>query len=221
MGFMGKLEFTGKRRFSFGLWAAPLILSLLGAGCAATSPVKLSDGNSFSSEAVLTNVPFKLQKDPNLCGLAVLEMLTLYYDKPLSPEKVQWLADQASQNKALSGETLTAALGADYYTAIFAGTLDEKETGLYHHLDLHRPLVVMMASEDGKTNHYELVAGYDPRTSLLSVLDPARGPLALPLANFKAAWRRANYFTLLAVPESKDPENKGEILPSKSEEDQP
>ncbi|HTC22120.1 MAG TPA: hypothetical protein VK859_14785, partial [bacterium] len=54
--------------------------------------------------------------------------------------------------------------------------------------------------------HYEVVTGYDPDNSLLVLLDPARGQVAVPIQNFLKAWKDANYFTLLATldPDSGD-----------------
>jgi hypothetical protein len=68
----------------------------------------------------------------------------------------------------------------------------------------------MLTPAQGGENHYQLVTGYDPERSLVSLLDPARGPLAMPLAQFQAAWERANSFTFLAVPKSKDKAPSGE-----------
>lgn len=186
-----------------------IIGAVLAVGCA--TPTRISNGNTFSAKAVLLDVPFKMQKDPNLCGLAVLEMLALYYDKPLSEEKVKWLKKEADQKNAVTGATLEVILrAAGYYTAIFPGTFDDTANSLYRHLDKKRPLIVMLASDDGKFNHYELVTGYDWSQSLVSVSDPARGPLAMPLASFSASWKRAKCFTLLAVPASKDDGTKTE-----------
>jgi ABC-type bacteriocin/lantibiotic exporter with double-glycine peptidase domain len=186
--------------FAFGLLISTLFLAAT--GC--TTSNKVSNSNTFSAKAVLLDVPFKMQKDPNLCGLAVLEMLALYYDKPLGKEQVKRLKKEADQKKAVTGATLEEVLrSAGYYTAIFPGTFDDSGNSLYRHLDKKRPLIVMLASDDGQFNHYELVTGYDWKWSLISVSDPARGPLAMPLANFSAAWKRAKSFTLLAVPESK------------------
>jgi hypothetical protein len=170
--------------------------------CTATDA---SSEETFSDLAVLIDVPLKTQKNAYLCGLAVVEMLTTYYDQPLSEEQAQYLKGESSKQNGITGLTLEVTLrSADYYTAIFPGTLDHKDTGLYHQLDLHRPLIVMLASDKDKPGHYELVTGYDPKRLLVSVLDPARGALALPVASFMANWKKANFFTLLAVPEKKD-----------------
>src|SRR5690242_3719650 len=87
---------------------AALVLSGFGA---ASTPTPVDQAGAFSDKAVLTNVPFfKKQKDPNLCGVAVLEMLTLYYGQPLTPVKIQWLKDEAAQKKAITGATLEVVL---------------------------------------------------------------------------------------------------------------
>jgi ABC-type bacteriocin/lantibiotic exporter with double-glycine peptidase domain len=188
-------------------WLFPVVVAA-GLGCASSG--KISNEGTFSPEAVLLDVPFKMQKDPNLCGLAVLEMLTLYYGKPPEKGKVEQLKREAGQKKAVTGATLENVLkAAGYHAAIFSGTFDDKANSLYRHLDKGRPLIVMLSSDDGKTNHYELVTGYDWKKSLIAVSDPARGPLAIPLSSFSASWKRAKSFTLLAVPESRDDAKTG------------
>jgi ABC-type bacteriocin/lantibiotic exporter with double-glycine peptidase domain len=195
-----KPSFTGT-----GFLTLLFSVSILINGCAAGP--KLSGDKTYSEKAILLDVAFKRQSDPTLCGLATVEMLTLYYNQSLTKAQLKELKEGAAKKKGISGLTLTAALQtAGYYTAIFAGTLDKKTNGLYHHLDLHRPLVVMLSPEGGQANHYQLVTGYDPKLSLVSILDPARGPLAMPLASFKASWERAHFFTLLAVPKNQDKE---------------
>ena len=83
--------------------------------------------------------------------------------------------------------------------------MDRKLTGLYRNLDLKRPLIVMVTSVDGKISHYAVVTGYDPIKKLMILSDPA-GDANEPftVASFEAGWKRANYFTLLAVPKSQE-----------------
>jgi ABC-type bacteriocin/lantibiotic exporter with double-glycine peptidase domain len=176
-----------------------LLTGLLTFGCASSG--KLQQEGTFSPKSTLLEVPFIRQSNPTLCGPATAEMLTLYYGKRLATDRIKALKKEADLGKGIKGSSLEAALkGSGYHTAIFVGALDKKPKGLYHHLDKRRPLIVMLSPEGGQENHYLLVAGYDPKNGLIALLDPAKGPLAMPVASFKASWERANSFTLLAVP---------------------
>lgn len=183
---------------------ASMVLLLSGPwGCA--TGTKVAGGGTYSEKAVLLEVSFQRQADPTLCGLAAAEMLAQYYGEPLPEADQRALKGEAAEKKGIAGASLGKAFkSAGYHTAIFPATLDREPTSLYHHLDLGRPLIVMLAPAQGEENHYQLVTGYDPERSLISLLDPARGPLAMPLAQFKAAWERANSFTFLAVPRGRD-----------------
>ena len=160
----------------------------------------------FSKKAVLLKVPFKKQTEPNLCGVAAIEMISGYYNQKLNDSQYHYLKLDAKQNNGIAGATLEVVLRAsDYYTAVFPGTLDDKTTSLYYHLDMERPLIVMVSSADGKTNHYLVLTGYDPEKSLIVASDPAgEGSVTLSVDDFKKGWARANYFTLVAVPKSLD-----------------
>jgi len=182
--------------------ALTALLGVFLPGCA--SAPRQSAG-TFSDRAVLLDVGFVRQGDPNLCGVAVLGMLTQYYGKPIPAQVLKALEKEAAEKKGIKGASLEGAFKqAGYHVAIFRGALDKRSKGLYHHLDLKRPLVVMLSPEGAKENHYQLVSGYDPKNGLISLLDPAKGPLAMPVASFKASWERANSFTLLAVPAEGD-----------------
>ena len=156
-----------------------------------------------ASKAVLLKVPFEKQAEPTLCGIAAMGMITGYYGQKLDETQYYYLKLDAKQNGGITGATLEVVLRASgYYTAIFKGTLDRKLTGLYRDLDLKRPLIVMVASPDGKTRHYAVVTGYDLKKKVLFLSDPAGGenePYSVD--QFVKGWDRVDDFTLLAVPQ--------------------
>lgn len=79
----------------------------------------------------------------------------------------------------MSGAGLKAAFEAKgYFAAVFPGALDREVTGLYRHLDLGRPLTVMLARRGG--SHYLVLKGYDAENHLLLVVDPAKVEDVLP-----------------------------------------
>lgn len=175
-----------------------LALSLLSPGCATTSGMK-----TLSDQAVLLDLPVVRQTAPNLCGEVALEMLTRYYNVPLTPEQEDRLKKEAEREDGIPGSTLKEVLEEQgYFVAVFSGTLDRKVSGLYHHLDLRRPLIVMIQGGGPDKNHYVLAVGYDEGTTAVVLLDPVRGEVAMPLVNFRKAWNKVDNFTMLAVPKN-------------------
>jgi len=172
-----------------------VISSAWGQAAPAAAPLTLSH------QTVQLAVPFEKQETARQCGLAAAKMVCGYYGQKFNETQEDWLKTVSKAGDGIMGSELVVSLrAADYDTAVFQGTLDKKKTGLYYHLDKRRPLVIMITSKDGKASHYDVLTGYDAKNSLLLVLDPASGPLTLSTVDLLPAWKRANYFTLLAVP---------------------
>jgi len=175
-----------------------LSLSFLSLSCATSNGLK-----TLSDQAVLLDLPVVRQTAPNLCGEVALEMLTRYYNVLLTPEQEAQLKKEANQKKGIPGLTLKKVLEEQgYFVAVFSGTLDRKVSGLYRHLDLRRPLIVMIEGDGPDKNHYVLAVGYDEGTNTIVLLDPVRGEIAMPLINFKKVWNKVDDFTMLAVPKN-------------------
>lgn len=173
-------------------------LSLLSLSCATSSGMKI-----LSNQAVLLDLPVVRQTSPNLCGEVALEMLTRYYNVPLTDQQESRLKREAKQEKGITGSTMKKVLEEQgYFVAVFSGTLDRKVSGIYRHLDLKRPLIVMIEGDGPDKNHYVLAVGYDEGTDAIVLLDPVRGEVAMPLINFKKVWDKVDRFTLLAVPKN-------------------
>jgi hypothetical protein len=186
-------NFLHEKRVCLALLFACSLLSL---SCATSSGMKL-----LSDQAVLLDLPVVRQTAPNLCGEVALEMLTRYYNVLLTDQQEARLKKEANQKEGIPGSTLKEVLEEQvYFVAVFSGTLDRKVSGLYHHLDLRRPLIVMIEGDGPDKNHYVLAVGYDEGTNTIVLLDPVRGELAMPLINFRKVWDKVDDFTLLAVP---------------------
>src|SRR5579859_8088088 len=173
-----------------------LALPILSISCATSNGLR-----TLSDQAVLLDLPVVRQISANLCGEVALEMLTRYYDVPLSAEQEARLKKEADREKGLSGLALKKTLEEQgYFVAVFSGTLDRKVSGLYHHLDLKRPLIVMIEGSGQDRNHYVLAVGYDEGTNAIVLLDPVRGEIAMPVINFQKVWKKVDNFTMLAMP---------------------
>jgi ABC-type bacteriocin/lantibiotic exporter with double-glycine peptidase domain len=174
---------------------------MLATGCASLGSGPSGNLGLLSKNAVRLTLPYEAQTAADLCGIASVDMLTGYYHKPLNDNEKSGLQDEAKTTDGISGATLKATLEeAGYYVAVFQGTLDHKESGLYHQIDLKRPCIVMTGSSP---RHYSVAVGYDPDTAMIVLLDPAVGQVAVPVQSFVTDWNQANNFTLLAVPAAK------------------
>jgi ABC-type bacteriocin/lantibiotic exporter with double-glycine peptidase domain len=175
-----------------------LILPFLSMSCATSNGLR-----TLSDQAVLLDLPVVHQTSANLCGEVALEMLTRYYNVLLTEEQEARLKKEAGKEQGLPGSTLKKVLEEQgYFVAVFSGSLDRKVSGLYHHLDLKRPLIVMIEGSGKDRNHYVLAVGYDEGTDAIILLDPVRGEIAMPVMNFRKVWKKVDNFTMLAMPKA-------------------
>jgi len=176
----------------------------------------------LSESAVVLDLPLVRQDELYNCGLAAISALCQYWDVRVPPEQRDALERLAKDEKGLSGGELREALETDGMEVfLFSGSLDHTETGLYHHIDAGRPLIVMI-SPDGEArsggHHYCLVLGYDEPRHNLVLLDPARGEVLRSVAVFERGWEPCQRFTLLATPRGEPaPAGPEEVLPTQGE----
>ncbi len=169
-------------------WLAPLL------ACAAPSPPRL-----LSPTAVVLPLPVVDQDRLYDCGLVSAAALCRYYRTDVPDDLRDSLLLVAHDHHGLSGGELATALrslGMEVW--VYPGTLDRQPTGLLHHVDAGRPVLVMTGPEDER--HYVLFVGYDEALGNVCVLDPLRGQVVLPEQAFDRIWSEARRFSLLAVP---------------------
>ena len=185
---------TGRTRVGARVaWLAAVALAL---GC---RTVQLQP-TQVSSDAVLLTVPVVPQDDLYECGLASISALSCYHGVDIPVGERERLVDLATEERGLSGGELRQALeAAGTEVFVFPGTLDHEVSGLFHHIDNGRPLLVMISVQD-EVFHYCLFTGYDPEYDNVFLLDPRRGSLVLPTSSFAALWSKSDNFTLLCVP---------------------
>jgi len=168
---------------------------LLAAGCAS------SRYQTLSPSATVLPTPLVEQDQLHECGLAALSSLCGFYQVPIPDAERQQLAQLAAQEQGLTGAELRESLqrlGFDVW--IFEGTFDRTPTGVLHHVEQGRPLMVMTCEHD--QNHFCLLIGHDPELGNVVLLDPRRGRVLLPDETFEQEWNAVRHFTLLAVPAS-------------------
>jgi hypothetical protein len=176
---------------------------LVFSGCASLGVI---DASSFrySPSAITLEIPFEKQSTENLCGVAVADMITRYYDIPMSGKLHQQLVAEAMETGGVSGRTLKSAFQeTGYFAAVLRGSLDHADAGLYRHLSQGRPVVVMLKRSKDAIGHYVVVTGYDPARDVLVIADPNKGKRIEYSKRFMTKWEFSERFTLLAIPLSK------------------
>ncbi len=185
-----------------------LLAICVGTGC----QLKRAHADLLSPEAVVLDLPLVQQDDLYECGLVSISALCQYYQIRIAADDRQGLVHTARAKRGLSGAELRAVLekhGMEVF--IFPGALDRSPSGLYHHIDHGRPLVVM--TEEGRDRfHYSLVLGYDEPLENILLLDPYRGRILLPASVFDRRWAKGERFTLLSVPAPKGTGESAEEL---------
>jgi ABC-type bacteriocin/lantibiotic exporter with double-glycine peptidase domain len=168
---------------------------LLAAGCAS------SRYETLSPSATVLPTPLVEQDQLNECGLAALSSLCGFYQVAIPEAERQQLAQRAAEEKGLTGAELREALQRlGFEVWIFEGSFDRTPTGVLHHVEQGRPLLVM--TDENDQNHYCLLIGHDPELGNVVLLDPRRGRVLLPDETFEQQWSAVRHFTLLAVPAS-------------------
>ncbi len=180
-----------------------IVVSFFISGCAGLTKSKPSLSDSLSSKAIHINVPLIIQQNEKSCGVAALDMLMTYYGYNLNDTLRNQMLKEAEAENGISGEKLKQVLEqAGYRVAVFPGTLDYEVTGLYHHLEQGRPLIVLFGSSNTESAHYSLVTGFDPENNWLILADSKIGDYATKTSDFLEYWKRKNRFTLVAEPTS-------------------
>jgi len=180
--------------------ALGLLICALVSGCAMTMP-QYSHKYTLSHAAEELKIPEIHQSNPELCGLAAIEMVAAYYKDALIPSDIRLLTAKTLVQNGLSGDELvTAFKHAGYFAVIYRGLLDHSISGLYTQIDAGRPIIVMIRNPKSTVAHYIVVSGYDSINRLILFMDPANGLLTTPVADFVQSWSTVDQFTLLAVP---------------------
>lgn len=155
----------------------------------------------LASDAKILDVPFEPQQSPDLCGLVVVDMLTLYYQKELSATARDQLKNAALTEHGVSGDELLVSLReAGYQAVVYSANLDHEATGIYSEIDQGRPVIVMLENRRDNRRHFTIVAGYEPLEDYVVLMDPIFGRGIMRGKDFKERWLRTGRFTLLAVP---------------------
>ena len=178
---------------------APLLAALaLLAGCATNADGRAL-GESLGPGAVVLPVPSVAQQGSGGCGLACLESLLAFHGLALDAEaRARFPAGRLAKEQIPAGELRGYLRGRGFRALLVHGSLDERApAGLLHVLRLGLPSIVELAR--GRAHHYALACGFDPGRSLVLLMDPARGIVGVPYADFERVWTNADHLMLVPV----------------------
>jgi ABC-type bacteriocin/lantibiotic exporter with double-glycine peptidase domain len=168
--------------------------------CCSCAVFRGPSSHDFSSFDVYIPVDFRAQKDDTTCGLAAIEMIADYYGKTLDARFVGLLLKEAKLTKGIQAASLKACLEASGFdVAVFPGTLDHETPGIYRHLDMKRPLIVLLSEKPKENGHYLIANGYKGG-DLLALVYPERGQSEAGMSNFLPLWKNSGFLTLMALP---------------------
>jgi ABC-type bacteriocin/lantibiotic exporter with double-glycine peptidase domain len=177
-----------------------LITTLFFPSCGLRNGPLLPD---FSSFDVFIPVNFHAQKDDTTCGLAAIEMIADYYGKTLDARFSGLLLKEAKLLKGIQAASLKACLEASGFdVAVFPGTFDRETPGIYRHMDLKRPLIVLISEKPKKNGHYLIANGYKG-AARLALINPEKGQLDAGIPWFLTLWKNSGNLAILALPSKK------------------
>jgi ABC-type bacteriocin/lantibiotic exporter with double-glycine peptidase domain len=176
-----------------------IFVVVLFAGCAGRFGVSAQPDTSAYD--VNLKVSFIHQKSESLCGLASIEMVADYYGRTLNARYHSLLEKEAGETGGIMAASLKACMEASGFdVAVFPGTPDKSLQGIYRHLDLKRPLIILMAEKHNTIGHYIVITGYQSKSHMLSVLNPGHGPVLISENDILPIWENADRLTFLALP---------------------
>jgi ABC-type bacteriocin/lantibiotic exporter with double-glycine peptidase domain len=181
-----------------------VLASLVAGGCSSATDARALR-ESLGPNAIVLTVPRVEQRETGGCGLACLESLLAFHGLALDAEgRARFSSERLAREKIPAGE-LRAYLKARGFRAMLVhGTLDARApAGLFHVLRVGVPSIVELAQ--GNAHHYALACGYDGDRSLVLLMDPDRGIVGVPYADFERVWANADHLLLVAVPPPRTP----------------
>jgi len=147
----------------------------------------------------MVEVPLVEQRGSSDCGTAALASVLAYWGRPTSVEAVDRGIQRRAGARASAADLEEYARSRGLEAFTFFATLAD----VRHELDEGRPVIVGVAKpySPGRARaHFEVVVGYEPATSRILTLDPARGARENELKGFLAEWEPTGRVALVTAP---------------------
>jgi ATP-binding cassette subfamily B protein len=201
-------ENTARYIYSFVIFPMGIVL----AGCSSYShfePWK----SGLREDLRWLPVTVIVQKDEAHCGPACLEMVSEYWGKRIDQKRffALILAERDKKNRDIAGvrtdELAWAARKEGFDAFVVKGEIEDLE----EQLAKGRPVIVARPVPEApsdinparwlykqKDAHFQVLAGWNPKTQKFIIADPAKGWLEIPKKTFAIQWRYCHN-TLLII----------------------
>lgn len=132
------------------------------------------------------------------CGAAALAMMLRHWSMATTPKEILAAAPRGPNQ----GITLGALRDLARQKGLAAFVIKGELADLANELGLGRPVLVGLVQRHGKQglSHFEVVAGINPISRRVLLLDPARGLREDGLEGFATEWAAAGWAALVIVP---------------------
>lgn len=147
---------------------------------------------------MVEGILWKSQTGDRDCGAAALAMMLQHWSVPSSAGEI-WRAAPIEP-----GHGMAAAALRDFARkkGLRAFLIRGELADLVNEVGLHRPVLVGLVQRygDRRLSHYEVVAGINPQSRRVFLLDPAHGPREDGFDGFFSEWDAAGRPALVIVP---------------------
>lgn len=180
---------------------ACVVLLMLATGCyhGTAQPVSAKDAGQGPGWLLVKDIRLIPQTGNPDCGAAALAMILQHWSVPVSRALI-WRSVPVAPGHGITGGALrdfTVRQG------LRAFLFDDGElSDLINEVRMNRPVLVGLVQRYGNQNlsHFEVVAGINPTTRRVLLLDPAHGLREDGFDGFSAEWAAAGRPTLVIVP---------------------
>jgi ABC-type bacteriocin/lantibiotic exporter with double-glycine peptidase domain len=182
------------------VFRAALLFAITLAGCyhgtaRSVSPGELGRERGWTAVSDLRVIRQSGERD---CGAAALAMLLRHWSVTTTPEEILAAVPRGPGH----GITLGALRDLARQKGLAAFVIKGELADLTSELELGRPVLVGLVQRHGKQglSHFGVVAGINPITRRVLLLDPARGLREDGFEGFATEWAAAGWATLVIVP---------------------
>ncbi len=152
--------------------------------------------------AEMLNVPHHAQEMRTDCGLRTVDMFTDYWNCPLPVAARSTLVAEVEPDGVRASTVVNALREGGYEAYLLRGTWEPGPTGIQHHLERGRPMLVQIRQDP---RHWVLVVGRDPERDEIILADPVRGRVAVGRDRFASEWQQAHNLLIVASPPAGSP----------------
>jgi len=185
---------------------ASLLLGIAAQGCSYLGSARDFDPRELRKEpgwvAVETVEPQR-QGSREDCGIAALEMILAYYEKPVPADEVAKACPIEPGSGSRAGEMRDFAKSQGLQAFLIHGEVSD----FSRELSLGHPVIVGLVKRyaTGAYTHYEVVVALHPDRKRIVTLDPANGWRSNSIEGFLEEWEAAARLTLVVFPQGGSP----------------